>query len=229
MATGIGRGTRRAERQSGGRTRYASMNESASYKSGRHFLQIPGPTPVPDRILRAMARPVIDHRGPEFAALGREVLAGIRPIFGTDGPVIIYPSSGSGAWEAALVNTMSPGDRVLMCETGHFARLWAGIAERLGLEPSVIDTDWRHPADPAVIEAALREDKAHGIKAVCIVHNETATGVVSDIAAIRRAMDAAYESADLHLHRFERAAGLTPGIADGRHDIVAGVDRLSPG
>ena len=160
-------------------------------KSGRHFLQIPGPTNVPDRILRAMAAPVIDHRGPGFAALGLEVLRDIRPIFGTRQPVVIYPSSGSGAWEAALVNALSPGDRVLMCETGHFAALWRTIATRLGLEPQLIDTDWRSPADPSVIEVALADDREHAIRAVCIVHNETSTGVVSDIAGIRSAIDRA--------------------------------------
>ena len=167
------------------------LKPNMNNKSGRHFLHIPGPTSVPVRIQRAMARPVIDHRGPEFAALGKELLAGIRPIFGTDGPVIIYPSSGSGAWEAALANTLSPNDAVLMCETGHFAKLWAGVAARLGLDARVIDTDWRHGADPAAIEAALADDKANRIKAVCVVHNETATGVVSNIAAIRKAIDAA--------------------------------------
>jgi alanine-glyoxylate transaminase/serine-glyoxylate transaminase/serine-pyruvate transaminase len=160
-------------------------------RSGRHFLQIPGPTNVPDRILRAMAAPVIDHRGPEFAALGRQVLAEIRPVFGTDRPVIIYPSSGSGAWEAALVNTLSPGDRVLTSETGHFALLWREIATRLGLESTVIDTDWRHGADADAIESALVADSERSIKAVCIVHNETSTGVVTDVAAVRKAIDAA--------------------------------------
>ena len=161
-----------------------------SYASGRHFLQIPGPTNIPDRILRAIDRPIIDHRGPEFATLAREVLAGIRPIFKTDHPVIIYPASGSGAWEAALVNTLSPGDKALMCETGHFATLWQQIAAHLGIETDVIATDWRHGADPAAIEAALAEDSAHDIKAICIVHNETSTGVVSRIAEIRQAIDA---------------------------------------
>lgn len=159
--------------------------------SGRHFLQIPGPTSVPDQIQRAMARPVIDHRGPEFAALGKAVLAAIQPIFKTAGPIIIYPSSGSGAWEAALSNTLSPGDGVLMCETGHFAALWEIVAKRLGLNTTVIDTDWRRGADPKTIETTLHADKARDIKAVCIVHNETATGVVSDIATIRKAIDAA--------------------------------------
>ncbi|MGI9270587.1 MAG: pyridoxal-phosphate-dependent aminotransferase family protein [Woeseiaceae bacterium] len=177
-------------------------------KSGRHFLQIPGPTCVPDRIQRAMERPVIDHRGPEFAALGRELLAQIRPIFATEGPVIIYPSSGSGAWEAALANTLSPGDQVLMCETGHFAKLWAGIATRLGLKARLIDTDWRHGADPAAIEAKLVDDKTNGIKAVCVVHNETATGVVSNIAAVRKAIDAASHPALLMVDTISSLASI---------------------
>ena len=162
-----------------------------SYASGRHFLQIPGPTNVPDRVLRAMAQPTIDHRGPEFGELGREVLAEIRPIFGTASPVIIYPASGTGAWEAALVNTLSPGDRVLMCETGWFATLWQQMAVRLGLSPEIIPTDWRHGADPAAVEARLAADRQHAIKAVCIVHNETSTGVVSRIGAVRKAIDRA--------------------------------------
>jgi len=159
--------------------------------SGRHFLQIPGPTNIPDRVLRAIAQPIIDHRGPRFAALGQEVLAGLKPIFKTEQPVIIYPASGSGAWEAALVNTLSAGDKVLMCETGHFAFLWQQIAARLGIDAQIIATDWRHGADPAAIGDALTSDVAHDIKAVCIVHNETSTGVVSRIAEIRQAIDAA--------------------------------------
>jgi alanine-glyoxylate transaminase/serine-glyoxylate transaminase/serine-pyruvate transaminase len=156
---------------------------------GRHFLQIPGPTNVPDRVLGAIALPTIDHRGPEFAALAREVLSQIRTIFKTDQPVIIYPSSGTGAWEAALVNTLSPGDPVLMAETGHFATLWREMAERLGVQPAFIAGDWRHGADPAAIEARLAEDRGHSIKAVCVVHNETSTGVVSRIPEIRQAID----------------------------------------
>lgn len=159
--------------------------------SGRHFLQIPGPTNIPDRILRAISHPIIDHRGPGFASLGHDVLARIRPVFKTEQPVIIYPASGSGAWEAALVNTLSPGDKVLMCETGHFAFLWQQIANRLGIKSEIINTDWRHGADPAVFEGKLTEDKGHEIKSVCIVHNETSTGVVSNVANIRKAMDAA--------------------------------------
>ncbi len=162
-----------------------------SYASGRHFLQIPGPTNVPDRVLRAMARPTIDHRGPEFGVLGREVLAELKPIFKTESPVIIYPASGTGAWEAALVNTLSPGDTVLMCETGWFATLWQQMATRLGIVPELLPTDWRRGADPAAIEARLREDRKHAIKAVCVVHNETSTGVASRIGEVRKAMDRA--------------------------------------
>lgn len=162
-----------------------------TYHSGRHFLQIPGPTNVPDRILRAMDYPTIDHRGPTFQRLGEELLEGIRAVFRTAGPVVIYPASGTGAWEAALVNTLSPGDRVLMFETGHFATLWQQMAERLGLEPEFLAGDWRSGADPERIEAALAEDRAHAIKAVAVVHNETSTGVTSRIAEVRAAMDRA--------------------------------------
>jgi len=162
-----------------------------TYASGRHFLQIPGPTNVPDRVLRAMARPTIDHRGPEFGVLGREVLSELKPIFKTSQPVIIYPASGTGAWEAALVNTLSPGDTVLMCETGWFATLWQQMATRLGLVPELIPTDWRRGADPDGIEARLREDHNHAIKAVCVVHNETSTGVASRIGEVRKAIDSA--------------------------------------
>ena len=160
-----------------------------SHRAGRHFLQIPGPTAVPERILRAIDHQVIDHRGPEFQLLGREVLAGIKEVFQTQHPVIIYPASGTGAWEAALVNTLSTGDRVLMVETGHFAFLWHKMALRLGLKPELIATDWRHGVDAAVIESALADDKAHTIKAVCVVHNETSTGVTSNVAAVRKAID----------------------------------------
>jgi alanine-glyoxylate transaminase/serine-glyoxylate transaminase/serine-pyruvate transaminase len=162
-----------------------------AYKSGRHFLQIPGPTNVPDRVLRAMDMPTIDHRGPQFQALAKRILSGLPAIFGTASPVIIFPASGTGAWEAALVNTLSPGDRVLMYETGHFATLWKKLAERLGLHTEFIAGDWRTGADAAAIAARLAQDKAHEIKAVCVVHNETSTGCVSDIAAVRRAMDEA--------------------------------------
>ncbi len=162
-----------------------------SHPSGRHFLQIPGPTNVPDRILRAMDYPTIDHRGPEFQRLGKSVLGGIRKIFATTGPVVIYPASGTGAWEAALVNTLSPGDKVLMCETGQFAALWQKLAARLGLEVQMIAGDWRHGADPQAIERALAADAGHAIKAVCVVHNETSTGVTSRVAEVRAAIDRA--------------------------------------
>jgi alanine-glyoxylate transaminase/serine-glyoxylate transaminase/serine-pyruvate transaminase len=159
------------------------------FKSGRHFLQIPGPTNVPDRVLRAMAGPTIDHRGPEFSRLAREVLEGLKQVFKTTGSVVIYPSSGTGAWEAALVNTLSPGDRVLMFETGHFATLWRNLAARLGLEVDFVPGDWRHGVDPAVVEAKLAEDRGRAFTAVAIVHNETSTGVTSRVAEIRRAID----------------------------------------
>jgi len=155
---------------------------------GHHFLQIPGPSPVPDRVLRAIGAPVIDHRGPEFAQLCKEVLEGCRHVFKTSGPVIIYPSSGTGAWEAAIVNTLSPGDRVLMVETGHFAVMWREMATRWGIEVDFIPGDWRHGADPSAIEAKLAEDRSHAFKAVMIVHNETSTGVTSRISDIRKAM-----------------------------------------
>jgi alanine-glyoxylate transaminase/serine-glyoxylate transaminase/serine-pyruvate transaminase len=160
-------------------------------RSGRHFLQIPGPTNVPDRILRAIDRPTIDHRGPDFARLAGEILAAIRPIFKTTGPVVIYPASGTGAWEAALVNTLSPGDRVLMAETGHFASLWREMARRLGLEVELLPGDWRHGVDPERVGATLAEDRGRRIKAICVVHNETSTGVTSRVAAVRRAIDEA--------------------------------------
>jgi len=160
-------------------------------KSGRHFLQIPGPTNVPDRVLRALSKPTIDHRGPEFAALAKEVFSGLKDVFLTSSPVIIYPGSGTGAWEASLVNTLSPGDRVLMFETGHFATLWKDIATRIGLQVDFVAGDWRHGADPAVVYAKLADDRSHAIKAVCVVHNETSTGVVSRIGDIRKQIDAA--------------------------------------
>jgi alanine-glyoxylate transaminase/serine-glyoxylate transaminase/serine-pyruvate transaminase len=159
--------------------------------AGRHFLQIPGPSNVPDRILRAMDYPTMDHRGPAFAKVGKAALDGMKWVFGTDAHVVIYPSSGTGAWEAALVNTLSPGDTVLMYETGHFATLWKKLAERLGLNPVFIEGDWRGGADPDGIETKLREDTEHRIKAVCVVHNETSTGSVSPIADVRKAIDAA--------------------------------------
>jgi alanine-glyoxylate transaminase/serine-glyoxylate transaminase/serine-pyruvate transaminase len=156
---------------------------------GRHFLQIPGPSPVPDRVLRAMDMPVIDHRSAEFAALGRTVLEGAKTIFQTSGPVVIFPSSGTGAWEAAIVNTLSPGDKVLMVETGHFATLWHNMVRRWGIEVDFVPSDWRRGADPAEVEAKLAQDKAHAFKAVMVVHNETSTGATSRISEIRAAMD----------------------------------------
>ena len=161
------------------------------HPSGRHFLQIPGPTNVPDRILRALDHPTIDHRGPEFARLTLAILDGLKKIFQTTGPVIIYPASGTGAWEAALVNTLSPGDHVLMFETGHFATLWRKIAGRFGLEVDFVSGDWRSGVDPEVVEARLLADPQHALKAVLVVHNETSTGVTSRIADIRRAIDRA--------------------------------------
>src|SRR6185437_10082497 len=154
------------------------MPTNAPRIAGRHFLQIPGPTPVPDRILRALDRPVIDHRGPEFAKVTKKALEGIKTIFKTTNPVIIFTATGTGAWEAALTNTLSPGDRVLMVETGQFGTLWKKMAERMGLKPEFISTDWRHGADPKAIEAKLKEDKGKEIKAVCVLHNETSTGAL---------------------------------------------------
>jgi alanine-glyoxylate transaminase/serine-glyoxylate transaminase/serine-pyruvate transaminase len=163
--------------------------------TGRHFLQIPGPTNVPDRVLRAMDRPVIDHRGPEFAELGKEILEGLRRIFQTSGPVVVFPSSGSGAWEAAIVNTLSPGDRVLMFETGHFSSLWKQVAEKHGIQVEYVSGNWRRGADATQAEARLLADREHTIKAVMVVHNETSTGAVSRITQIRAAMDRAQHPA----------------------------------
>ncbi len=159
--------------------------------SGRHFLQIPGPTNVPDRVLRAMARPTTDHRGPEFARIALDVLGRVRAAFKTSGPVILFPSSGTGCWEAALANTLSPGDKVLMFETGQFACLWRDVAVAFGLEVDFVPGDWRHGADPAVAEAKLAGDKGHAIKAVCVVHNETSNGITTRIGEVRAAMDRA--------------------------------------
>ena len=183
------------------------------HPSGRHFLQIPGPTNVPDRVLRAIDRPTIDHRGPEFARLGRSILDRIGAVFQTREPVVIYAGSGTGAWEAALVNTLSAGDAVLMAETGHFALLWKRLAERLGLRPEFLPGDWRHGTDAGSIEARLRGDTSHAIKAVCVVHNETSTGVVSDIAAVRRALDATGHPALLLVDTISSL-----GSIDYRHD-----------
>jgi alanine-glyoxylate transaminase / serine-glyoxylate transaminase / serine-pyruvate transaminase len=199
------------------------------HPSGRHFLQIPGPSPVPDRILRAMSLPTIDHRGPEFAHLGKKVIKGLQQIFQTQHPVVIYPASGTGAWEAALANTMSPGDALLMFETGHFATLWQKMAQRLGLKPEFLAQPgtcpstglplaWRKGIDATLIEQRLRADTGHHIKAVCVVHNETSTGVTSNIAAVRRAMDAAKHPALLMV---DTISGLAS--ADYQHDAW-GVD-----
>ena len=204
-----------------------------SKQSGRHILQIPGPTNIPDRVLRAISQPIIDHRGPEFALLGHEVLAGLRPIFQTEQPVIIYPASGSGAWEAALVNTLSPGNKVLMCETGHFSFLWQQIANRLGVETETIETDWRHGADADTVGEALAEDDAHEIKAVCIVHNETSTGVVSNIEAVRRVIDAAQHPALLMVDTISSLASIDYRMDEWGVDVtVAGSQKglmLPPG
>jgi alanine-glyoxylate transaminase/serine-glyoxylate transaminase/serine-pyruvate transaminase len=161
------------------------------FPSGRHFLQIPGPTNAPDRVLRALSRPTIDHRSPEFARLSLEVLEGLKRIFQTSAPVIVYPSSGTGAWEAALVNTLSPGDRILMSETGHFATLWRNVAVELGLEVDFLPGDWRHGVNATIIEKTLTEDETHAIRAVAVVHNETSTGVTTRVHEIRKAIDRA--------------------------------------
>jgi len=189
------------------------MAKNASRVAGRHFLHIPGPSPLPDRVLRAMDRSIIDHRGPEFAKLARRCLDGIKTIFKTANPVIIYTATGTGAWEGALVNTLSPGDRVLMVETGQFGTLWKKLAEKVGLKPEFLKTDWRHGADPKAIEAHLREDKNHEIKAVCVLHNETSTGALSPIAEIRKAIDAAGHPALFMVDTISSLAS-----ADYRHD-----------
>lgn len=187
------------------------------HPTGRHFLQIPGPSPVPDRILRAISSPTIDHRGPEFGALGLKVLADLQKIFKTRHPVMIYPASGTGAWEAALSNVLSPGDHVLMYETGHFAFLWSKLAKQLGLTTEVLSLPglegWRNGVQADLIEQRLKVDTGHSIKAVCVVHNETSTGVTSDIAAVRRAIDAAKHPALLLV---DTISGLA--CADYRHD-----------
>ncbi len=189
------------------------MPQNAARAAGRHFLQIPGPTPVPDRILRAMDMPVIDHRGPDFAKLGKKALDGIKTIFKCTGPVVIYPASGTGAWEAALVNVLSPGDRVLMVETGHFASLWKAMAVKIGLAPEFIASDWSTGAKPDAIATRLADDKAHEIKAVCVVHNETSTGCVSHIDEVRRAIDSVRHPALLMVDTISSL-----GSIDYRHD-----------
>ena len=184
-----------------------------TYQSGRHFLQIPGPTNVPDRVLRAMAAPTIDHRGPEFAGLARQVLAGLAWLCGSTGPVALYPSSGTGAWEATLVNTLSPGDRVLAFETGHFASLWAQMAARLGLDVDLVPGDWRHGVDPRQAHEKLAADRGHQIKAVAVVHNETSTGCASHIPPVRAALDSAGHPALLLVDTISSL-----GSVDYRHD-----------
>jgi len=184
-----------------------------AFRSGRHFLQIPGPTNVPDRVLRAIDFPTMDHRGPAFGQLGLEIIEGLKYVFQTQQPVVIYPASGTGAWEAALVNCFSPGDKVLMVETGHFASLWQKMAGKLGLQVELIATDWRRGADAAAVEAKLKEDKAHAIKAVCVVHNETSTGATSRIALVRKAIDAAGHPALFMVDTISSLASI-----DYRHD-----------
>ena len=184
-----------------------------AFRSGRHFLQIPGPTNVPDRVLRAIDHPTMDHRGPEFGRMGLEIIEGLKYLFQTQQPVVIYPASGTGAWEAALVNSLSPGDRLLMVETGHFAGLWQKMAGKLGLQAELIATDWRCGADPAAVEARLKEDQAHAIKAVCVVHNETSTGATSRIPLIRKAIDAAGHPALFMVDTISSLASI-----DYRHD-----------
>jgi len=189
-----------------------------AYQSGRHFLQIPGPTNVPERVLRAIDSPTIDHRGPEFQRLGHDVLAGMKQVFQTEGAVVIFPASGTGAWEAALVNTLSAGDKVLMFETGQFATLWFNMAKKLGLVPEFIPGDWRHGADAAAIEARLAEDRKHEIKAVCVVHNETSTGVTTHVGEVRKAIDRAKHPALFMVDTISSLASI-----DYRHDAW-GVD-----
>lgn len=189
------------------------MAKNASRVAGRHFLHIPGPSPLPDRILRSMDRAIVDHRGPEFAKLAKRCLEGIKTIFKTANPVIIYTATGTGAWEGALVNTLSPGDKVLMVETGQFGTLWKKLAEKIGLKPEFIETDWRSGADPKAIEARLKEDKKHEIKAVCVLHNETSTGCLSPIAEIRKAIDDAGHPALFMVDTISSLAS-----ADYRHD-----------
>ncbi|MXY25581.1 MAG: aminotransferase class V-fold PLP-dependent enzyme [Acidobacteria bacterium] len=204
-----------------------------THRSGRHFLQIPGPTNVPDRVLRAMAAPTIDHRGPAFRDLTGEVLERIGPVVGTTQPVVLYPASGTGAWEAALANALSPGDRVLMAETGHFARLWREIALRLGLAPTFLPGDWRHPVDAAAIEAHLADDTGQAIKAVCVVHNETSTGVTSDIASARRAIDAVGHPALLMVDTISSLASIDYHHDEWGVDVTVGASQkglmLPPG
>ncbi len=209
------------------------MPLSAARPAGRHFLQIPGPTNVPDRVLRAIDAPTIDHRGPEFADLGREVLENLGRVFGTTGPVVTYPSSGTGAWEAALVNTLSPGDRVLAFETGHFATLWKALAERLGLEVEWVPGDWRRGADPDAAAEILAADREHAIRAVTVVHNETSTGVTSRVPEIRAAMDAAGHPALLLVDTISSLGSVDYGHDEWGVDVTVGCSQkglmLPPG
>jgi alanine-glyoxylate transaminase/serine-glyoxylate transaminase/serine-pyruvate transaminase len=202
-------------------------------QEGRHFLQIPGPTNVPDRVLRAMAAPTIDHRGPEFARLSKEVLEGLKVIFKTQGRVIIFPGSGTGAWEAALVNTLSPGDKVLMFETGHFATLWHNMAQRLGLAIDFVSGDWRSGVDPELVEAKLTEDRGHKIKAVAVVHNETSTGAASRIGEIRAAINRASHPALLLVDTISSLASIDFRMDEWQVDVTVGCSQkglmLPPG
>jgi len=189
------------------------MKNQPTPHTGRHFLQIPGPTNVPDRVLHAIAFPTIDHRGPEFGDLGKEVVAGMKKVFQTQGTVVIYPSSGTGAWEAALVNTLSPGDKVVMFETGQFATLWRQMATKLGIEIDFVPGDWRHGVDPAQVAEKLAADPEHRIKAVCVVHNETSTGVTTRIPEVRAAIDQEKHPALLMVDTISSLASI-----DYRHD-----------
>jgi alanine-glyoxylate transaminase / serine-glyoxylate transaminase / serine-pyruvate transaminase len=189
------------------------MKNAPPLHTGRHFLQIPGPTNVPERVLHAIAFATVDHRGPEFAELGKQIVAGMKRVFQTGGTVVVYPSSGTGAWEAALVNTLSPGDRVVMFETGHFATLWRQMAARLGLDIDFVPGDWRHGVDPAQVEEKLAADREHRIKALCVVHNETSTGVASRIPEIRAAIDSAGHPALFMVDTISSLASI-----DYRHD-----------
>jgi alanine-glyoxylate transaminase/serine-glyoxylate transaminase/serine-pyruvate transaminase len=202
-------------------------------RAGRHFLQIAGPTNIPDRVLRAIDMPTMDHRSSDFAELGRRVLDGLQSIFKCSGPVVIYPASGTGAWEAALVNTLSPGDHVLMCETGHFAALWRSMAVRLGLAAEFIPGDWRAGVDPSAVETRLRDDRSHLIKALCVVHNETSTGCVSRIDEIRQAMAAADHPALLMVDALSSLACMDYRHDDWGVDVTVGASQkglmLPPG
>ena len=204
-----------------------------NYQSGRHFLQIPGPTNVPDRVLRAMSKPTIDHRGPEFAGISLEILEGLKRIFQTTDPVVVYPSSGTGAWEAALVNTLSSGDKILMFETGHFATLWYNMAVALGLDVDFVPTNWRHGVKPEIVEEKLSADKDHQIKSVMVVHNETSTGVTSRIPLIREAMDRTHHPALLMVDTISSLASIDYRHEEWGVDVTVGCSQkglmLPPG